>query len=300
MDASGHLYPAIRRNVCAPEEGELVQFDVDENDVVPERRPLFRLYSSPIRTKMSTLDAEAKAAGTEADECEVQARRPDISPVDKANLLTRAEIKRAEQANKKRELEDLKARIGARQQPGDFAALAPVFTPEERRQLREPKWTVLTGDFQKERGKMLRPSEPILRLGASAGPWELELKIPQKHIGQILAAFDRIPADKPKELDVDYVLQSRTTLPFKGKLARNRIAGEALPSKDDNDESEPVVLAFVRISGQGIAPEDTLPRSLLLSDTGVKAKVRCGPRAMGYSMFYGVWEFFYEKVVFFF
>ena len=29
-------------------------------------------------------------------------------------------------------------------------------------------------------------------------------------------------------------------------------------------------------------------------------RVRCGNRAMGYSLFYGIWEFFYEKVVFFF
>jgi hypothetical protein len=32
----------------------------------------------------------------------------------------------------------------------------------------------------------------------------------------------------------------------------------------------------------------------------VVAKVRCGDHAMGYSLFYGVWEFIYEKVVFFF
>jgi hypothetical protein len=37
-----------------------------------------------------------------------------------------------------------------------------------------------------------------------------------------------------------------------------------------------------------------------VSGTDVRAKVRCGPHALGYALFYGVWEFFYEKVVFFF
>jgi hypothetical protein len=37
-----------------------------------------------------------------------------------------------------------------------------------------------------------------------------------------------------------------------------------------------------------------------VTGTEVVAKVRCGNHAMGYSLFYGVWEFFYEKVVFFF
>jgi len=32
-----------------------------------------------------------------------------------------------------------------------------------------------------------------------------------------------------------------------------------------------------------------------VTDTEVHAKVRCGNRAMGYSLFYGVWEFLYEK-----
>jgi hypothetical protein len=38
----------------------------------------------------------------------------------------------------------------------------------------------------------------------------------------------------------------------------------------------------------------------LLSGTEVHSRIRCGNRPMGYSLFYGVWEFLYEKVVFFF
>ena len=34
--------------------------------------------------------------------------------------------------------------------------------------------------------------------------------------------------------------------------------------------------------------------------SGVRAKIVCGDYASGYSLFYGVWEFLYEKVVFFF
>ena len=36
------------------------------------------------------------------------------------------------------------------------------------------------------------------------------------------------------------------------------------------------------------------------SGRGVRAKIVCGDYAAGYSLFYGVWEFLYEKVVFFF
>jgi len=52
----------------------------------------------------------------------------------------------------------------------------------------------------------------------------------------------------------------------------------------------------------GIDPAKSLAehKNLLLTGTEVVAKVRCGDHAMGYSLFYGVWEFIYEKVVFFF
>src|SRR5262249_55972747 len=98
----------------------------------------------------------------------------------------------------------------------------------------------------------------------------------------------------------DFILQSRTTELFKGRLHRDRIAAEALPAQNENEEPEPVVLAYVRIDGSGIDKDYLLPRSALVSDTGVRAKIRCGDHRMGYSLFYGVWEFFYEKVVFFF
>jgi hypothetical protein len=157
---------------------------------------------------------------------------------------------------------------------------------------------VLNSNFKEDLvGKAVKPSEPILRLGAKDGPWELELKIPQKHIGQVLYAFERL---KVQELDVDFLLTADPTRKFKGKLSRDKIAGEANPNRDDNNESEPVVIAYVRIDDPSIPADYRIPPELLLTGTEVHTKVRCGNHRMGYSLFYGVWEFFYEKVVFWF
>ena len=51
---------------------------------------------------------------------------------------------------------------------------------------------------------------------------------------------------------------------------------------------------------EGVDPRYRVPHELLLSGTEVHAKVRCGNHRLGYSLFYGVWEFFYEKVLFWF
>ena len=61
-----------------------------------------------------------------------------------------------------------------------------------------------------------------------------------------------------------------------------------------------VVLAVVSVDDPTIDSAYRLSPDLFLSGAEVHAKVRCGNHRMGYSLFYGVWEFFYEKVIFFF
>src|SRR5262249_32196124 len=78
--------------------------------------------------------------------------------------------------------------------------------------------TILNWGFQETlRGKSVKPSDPILRVGDKTKRWEIELKIPQKHIGQILQAFQG--KDANAELDVDLLVTSAPTKTFKGKLA---------------------------------------------------------------------------------
>ena len=123
------------------------------------------------------------------------------------------------------------------------------------------------------------------------------MKIPQKHIGQVLRGFDRVEEGEP--LDVEFLLQSDNLTLLKGKLYRNRIAGEANPNREDTAEAEPVVIAYVRIDGEDIPQEYRADITKLISGTEVRAKVHCGQARAGYSLFYGVWEFLYEKVVFY-
>ena len=100
---------------------------------------------------------------------------------------------------------------------------------------------------------------------------------------------------------------SAPTRVFKGKLRRDKVALQAQNQRDAHDEPEPAVLAWVRIQPQAgqdgkpdIGRDLQIPLDQLLTGVEVNSRVRCGRRAMGYSLFYGVWEFFYEKVVFFF
>ena len=76
------------------------------------------------------------------------------------------------------------------------------------------------------------------------------------------------------------------------------VTAEGLPVSQS--VPEPVVLAWVRVAGPDIPAAYQLSPDQLLTGAEVHARIRCGNRAMGYSLFYGVWEFAYEKIVFLF
>jgi hypothetical protein len=298
MDSTGRVLPVVRRTAFAPAPGTIISFDIQPNEVIGEGRSLARLYDSTLFEKLNTRMAEREAADRDAEQLE-RAAEKEPNPTEKAALTGKAALRRADQQAKDREIREMLRRTNAvPNRPGQFNLLAPFLTADEKRMVEEPKWTVLSSNFKSElENREVKPSEPILQLGVKEGPWEVELKIPQKHIGQVLRAFDRLKTDK---LEVDFVLQSDTTTKCKGILERSKISGEANPNKDDNNESDPVVIAYVNIEHDDIPAGYRVSRGQLVSGTEVRAKVRCGDHRAGYSLFYGVWEFLYEKVVFYF
>jgi hypothetical protein len=259
------------------------------------------MHDFELEKKLIMLKREMESAEREAQEAAKQATTTR-SFEERIRLQSKANQQDFLAKSKAKEIQEYMLRAHCHgDASGDFDLQAPDFSEDEKSHAlsgQKQEWTVLNGNFREEwRGRSVQASDPLLRLGAKDGPWEIELKIPQKHIGQVLAAFDR---EKTSVLDVDFLLRSNPTSTWRGKLHRDRIAGEATPSKDDNNENEPYVLAYVTISGEGIDPDRTLPQGALVSGTEISAKVRCGNHRLGYSLFYGVWEFLYEKVVFFF
>ncbi|HZY88892.1 MAG TPA: hypothetical protein VFE78_28970, partial [Gemmataceae bacterium] len=308
MDANGNLLPVVRRVVYPPETGVIREFRAEPNAKVVPGRDLAMLFDPKVENKIRTLVGERDTAYAEAKIADTRLKEGPPLLRDRMDLETQLGSKTLLAQQKAAELRSYMDSIGAypknpeRTSQITFTMRAPEFTQDESRLLGRREWTVLNSNFKEEwRGKEAKPSDPILRLGAKEGPHEIELRIPQKHIGQVLAAMAELErAGKPQVLDVDYILKTVPERTFKGKLYRDKIAAQADPNRDDKDEPEPVVLAYVSIDDADIPVGDRLPPEQNLSGAEVHAKVRCGNHRLGYSLFYGVWEFFYEKVVFFF
>ncbi|MGF1581165.1 MAG: hypothetical protein ACFCD0_17505 [Gemmataceae bacterium] len=356
LEANGSLVPKERRWVYAPEQGIIVGFakNVKPGARVIKGQRLIKLYSPDLWRKLQTVETEIQTAKLKLNTLRA------IKEPGQPNPDTILAIQEAQTTLKFKEEErrDLKRHVNAdaSTKAGEFWVLAPM------------NGLILTSDFREKLHKRhVTPSDPLLRIGdaqkVNQNPkkWEAELKISQKHIGQVLAAFknleDRerakakelhkklisasideqtianLTKDDPTdarlarysitdeeqiamlkdlarayrklaqhdfEVDVDFLLISQPTTTYKGKLHRGHIAPEATPDRTDNNEADPVVIARVRLSGDDIPEGYRLPPHLLLTGTEVHSRVRCGYYPMGYSLFYGVWEFFYEKVVFFF
>ncbi len=305
MESNGKLVPWARRIVYPPTEGKVISFEVQPGDVVSENRRLAVLFDLKLEQKLSAFTAEIEGAHNEMETAESNAADPSLNQNEKINYRDKARMKEFLWKTKQDEYSDFLRRTNAKpEKPGEFELRAPLFSDEEKGRVSHLEWTVLNGNYQEEwTGKMAKPSDPLLRLGAKSGPWEIELKIPQKHIGQVLKAFERpdVPViDGQKALDVDFLLRSDATRTYRGLLFRHKIASQADPNRDEKDESEPEVIAFVTIDHDSIDQGYRLSREALTSGTEVHAKIRCGKHRLGYALFYGVWEFFYEKVVFFF
>jgi hypothetical protein len=187
---------------------------------------------------------------------------------------------------------------------GNFFVTAPESRPSSA--TGRPTWKVLNQDLQEVRNKPANPKEPLIRLGNTSGGWEVVLKVPQKHAGKMHQAFAQAAQDandgRGKYLWVDVLVKSAPTPGYqgRGKMFLRDVTALAEPNRDNQDQSEPVIIAYVRINTPDIPEEYWVQENLLVTDVEVRTRIRGGDHSMGYSLFYGVWEFLYEKVIFFF
>ena len=158
---------------------------------------------------------------------------------------------------------------------------------------------MLNADFHENLvHRTVKPSEPLLRLGNRAGPWDLELRIPQRHIGRILAALDASPVDQG--LTVEFLVQTSPSTVFRAKLTRDRIACEAEEDRSSSRPLEPTVTAFARVDDPAVDDGGRLATGLLVAGADIRARIRCGDRSLGYVLFHDAWEFVKGKAAFLF
>jgi hypothetical protein len=294
MEANGQTLPKDRRWIYSPIPGTIKEIPagLKSGSKVAKGQPLFVMFDSELEKQVNELQTDIAVLETKINA--PGPKNPDPAKNEGADPVTLEEAK-ITRRKKIEMLNRLKDRTNADlAHPGAFTIIAPK------------AGIILSADFRENLiGKNVRPGDPLIRVGYTdpnhpkLTDWEIELKIPQKHVGQVNRAFERLPQGV-EELDVDVMFVSQSTTSYRAKLRKDKIASQANTQKDDNNETEPIVIAWARIHpiNNDIPEADQIPPAHLLTGSEVHTRIRCGYRAMGYSLFYGVYEFAYEKVFF--
>ncbi len=306
VDSKGQLEPVVTGYVYPPHEGQVRTLTRRQGDVVDSGAEIALLVSDMLGDKYRQAMMEVDTR---------QARINAMESFDTKGLPA------AEQTTMYRQLLEDKAFVQMQSEhlvnlrklynldPGQgmngmFFALAPQL--DRSKVPAGARWTLLNAENRDQvLGRTVRPNEPIQRLGYTEGAWHITLKIPQRNMGHVLQAFatpnmHKLDADKKPYLDVDLLLTSESDRKYSGRLYQDKMSAEAIPNKDDHNESEPVVIAYVQINLEDFPDDRKIPRNLFVTGQEVHVKIRCGSHSLGYSLFHGVWEWFYEHVIFFF
>ncbi len=301
MPAKGEFLPKQTVYIFPPTDGQVKTIEKKAGERAKSGESLLILISQDLQQKYTSADAEAVGAELAVRNLDDILAKPGTT-TDQSLSIERERAKYASTASNRRSFcEDLKKMYNFTGSAGLFRTHAPNLAPGT-----PGDWQVLSADNSTELlNRNVRGSEPLMRLGAVDGPWRVELKIPQRNIGHVARAFanngfHKKDAAGKKYLDVDLLLTNKADTSFPGRLYEEDMAKEAVPNRDDHNEQEPIMIAYVRVSLEEFGAAGQVPPELKVAGVEVHTRIRCGDHALGYSLFHGVWEWFFEKVIFFF
>jgi hypothetical protein len=300
LDAKGKAVPLDRSYIFTPFDARVVKFEVAPDSEVAPGAPVAVMWRQEFDKEITDLKGER--ANLDSQIAQLLRTGEGLTAMEKANFQqTRVSYQIKRDSIQDRLNNYAKSYNASIDRPGYFEVRAPENRPSA--ETGAPRWKVVTQDLKDKVGNTFRPNEPLMRVGSVGGGWEIVLKIPEKHSFQMMKAFKEAAETDAggAYLWVDVLPVSAPTPGNRGmgKLYHKYVTAAAEPNRDDQNESEPVLLATVRINTPDIPKEHHIHEHLLVTDAEFHAKIIGGDHSSGYSLFYGVWEFLYEKVIFY-
>jgi len=278
--ARGKLQPALRREIFAQIDGVVTNVPVRHGQEVAAGAVLAELSNTNLELDLAALigrqttTQEQIAAHQRALLDNSTAAGVRLSPIEESRLSAELSQLRQEAENIEREL----ALFAEKQKQ-------LVVTAAEAGQV--VTWKV--EDLLQ--GRPVIRGQSLMTLANPAGPWELELYVPErrlKHMQQALAdAADITPATEPdvrQPMDVVFTLSSHPGSQFRGRVVEIEQTAEVR-----GDEGN-TVLVRVAIDKEALPP--------LHDQTTVTAKLYCGRTSVGYAWFCDLIETVQSNVLF--
>lgn len=271
LDARGQLLPRQRQTVFAPLTGKVIEIKAHNGDRVTRGQDLLYLEDLDTQGKVEQLTIKIHAAEQRLAALGETLARPGLE--EERDAL-------------------VKERIQQRYELRRAAAERDLLLQGSRTPQRTPVAAPLTGKvltFDAREGllgKTVKPGDPLLRVAQTRGPWEVVLRLPESAIAQVRQGLAR---GDDQAVGVDLLLSSQPNRTYTGRLPADGLAGETVV-----EEGKVVLPARVEITDPALIEQlETMPAGV-----EVRARVHCGPRAVGYVWFGGLLEFLYERLWF--
>ncbi len=251
IQAPGQLQPILRRDVFAASDGVVHRLPVKHGQKVAAGQPLAVLRHSALELEDRRIRGEIQTAQKRL--AAVQADRL-VDTAGSAPDRRRYAERTAEEESLKQQLASLDAQLQiVDEQRSQLTVTSPI------------AGQVITWDVQGLlRARPVRRGHVLMTVADLEGPWVLELDVPDRRAGHVLAA----QASGRKALEVEYILSARPETPLRGSVRDVSFV------TDVNPQHEPAVRVTVDI--------DPLAAALLRPGATVLAKIHCGRRPLAY------------------
>ena len=263
----GEMQPSIRKEIFAPQDGEIELLLVPDEAKVAQGDPLLRIKSETLELKLTSVKGQLESTRAAIESARTAILQSDS--VGNRDLIQNSLLK-IEEAELSQKMASLNAEFDLLQEQKDALSIdSPL------------DGAVITWDVtQILSGRPVTRGQSLMQIADLDGPWDLELLVPDRIFGHVRRALSK----QPTGLTTSYLLESEPGKNFNGKLIESSMSVEVDTLKN----------AAVRVRVELEAPYP----SKLKPGTTVVAKVDCGPSCAAYVLFHEFWDFLRRRVLF--
>ncbi|HUE71147.1 MAG TPA: efflux RND transporter periplasmic adaptor subunit [Pirellulaceae bacterium] len=272
--ASGKLQPALRRDVFARIDGDVINVPVSHGQMVQTGDLLVELANNDLAEELQRLVGRQK---TNQEQLSATNKRlldsargsgSRLTPADEAKLAGELLELKQESENIRRELE--------------------VFSQKQSRLkvIADQPGQVVTWKVQEQlqRRPVIR-GQVLMTLANPDGPWELELYVPERRLKHLMQIQEQPPQHGQRPpLDVIFALASHPGAEFHGEVIEIEQTAEVR-----GEEGNTILV-------RALVNKDELPH--LHDQTTVTARLYCGRRSIGFVWFCDLIETVQSKILF--
>jgi biotin carboxyl carrier protein len=257
VQVEGSLQPQVRRHIFAPSDGVVEDVRVQHGDSTTKGDLLLRVRNAALDLDQSRLSGNLQTAQAKRDAVRTTRSRPDNSADS-----TEQDRLASEEQQLVSQIEGLENQLAIARRFRDELNVSSPLTG-----------VVLTWNpHQLLDDRPVKQGQLLLTVADPSGPWILELRVPDREAGHVLAGRKRNQSDLP----VTFLLASDPAVTHRGHLERLAVA-------TDPAGGRPAVDAVVAI-------DDSLPTDAR-AGTHVVARIHCGRRSIGYVWLHDLIDF---------